>query len=474
MSTLTPRRRSRLRAGVAAAAAAGLTAAGLSLVPGLTAPAQASAASPELTWKVSGWFDSHLGTHSWTGGVTESEDGVLTFRGGERRLVEGVEQVEYDGSVTGAFVYGGTRHYSVTIADPVVVIDGAEGAIKATVSATVNEEPDTPAAQVTLTTFDASAATGTPGEGLESLVATPRWADVLQAADAPEGLLDADKPLEGKSWDISLLSHLPKSLRAHFHKTSTSASQETKAPAEFTAEVPDTYTVDSNVTVTTTSQGTSGATIRATGTGFVPPVIGDFGIYVVVGVAGGRPEGQSAAEGIENSVAAGWLAKTPTPGATGHLDNGAFTLDLSLPAKKLVKGKKYAVYTFPAHSGPRTYETETPISISWDKVFPKAATTAKIRVVKAPTTKARGKIVVTVKGGAKKPSGKVRVTYGGGRLNGKVVKVAKNVRLNSQGAVTVVLPKSARGKRTVKVRYLGDSTHKASATVARTITVKKR
>ncbi|MBS4751635.1 hypothetical protein KG112_02290 [Nocardioides sp. zg-ZUI104] len=479
MSSLTPRRRSRLRATVAATAAAGVTAAGLSLVPGAFVPANADAANAELRWEISGWFDNHLSTHSYAGGVTEDGDGVLTFGGGERSVVDGVEQVQYDGAVTGAFEFMGTRHYSITVKDPVVVVDGNDGAIKATVSATVDQAPDTAPALVTLTTFDVSAASRTTGAGLDTLTATPRWADVLPTGTAPAELeLAADRPLEGKSWDVSLLKHLPSSLRAHFHKTGTSASQETKAPAQFSAEIPTAAPAPAapKVRVATTAQSAAGATVKVDGTGFVAPVTGAAGIYVVVGKAGGRPQGQSAAEGIKNSVAAAWLANTPTPGATGVLKDGAFSLSLNLPAAKLAKGQAYSVYTFQAHLvADASYDTETRVVLDGSKIFPvkPAATTAKIKVSKVPTTKKKGKVVITVTGGAKKPSGKVKVTYNGGKLKGKKVKVSKTVRLGANGTVSVTLPKSAKGKRTVKVKYLGTNTHKATKTVSKKINVKK-
>lgn len=467
MSTMTS-----LRRALAATTAAGVAAAGLTLVPGAFAPARAAAGNLELRWEISQQFDDHLSTHVLADGAAEDADGVVTFTGGVSSVVGGLQQVAFEGSVQGSFQPApGVTAYAITVADPIVTIDGADSAISAEVEAAVGGTVVAPAARVTLTTFDASSATTTHVPEVATLTATPRWAGVLpEGPDSVALGIGAGKPVDGNAWDTELLSHLPSSLRGHFY-ASGSASDVKKAPAEFSAELPGSALPQVTVAA---SADLAGATIQVDGSDFVGPVPGPHGVYVVLAKAGGRPGGGSAAEGVANSAAAAWIANTATPGSTGVIESGAFSVSLDVPTAKLDPRQKYSVYTFQAHRVVNdSFDTETPVSIDWAKLGYPFASTATVKVTKKPTTTKKGKVTVDVAGSRFAPTGSVKVVYKGGKLTGKKVKLRTKVALGADGTVKVKLPKSATGKRSIKVTYLGDALHQKSATVKTKVNVRK-
>lgn len=447
--SIRPTRRS-----FAALTTVGVAVAGLALVPG--APVQAAPAPLSLRWEVSQQFDDHLATHTYADGATESADGVVTFPGGVSSTVGGVEQVAFEGSVSGAFFPPGspTAAYAITIADPIVTIDGAASVITAEVTAEVGGSVVSAATRVELTTYDATTGTWGRSGATNTLTATPRWAGVL-----PEGQESADlgigagKPVDGKSWDTALLAHLPSSLRGHFY-ASGSGSDVKKAPAAFVVEQP-APTVEA--TSTTTAQG---VTVEVTGSGFrgvTKP--GDAGLYVGLAPAGGLPDVSSL------SQQGAFAAASYLPAAA--LAGGSIDLDLSAAADKLDPRVKYAVYTWQAHTHSTTsQDTETPVSIDWSKLGYPSATAATATVTKKPTSKKKGAVTIAVVGGKYAATGRVSVVYKGGRLKGKKVRLVTTLALAADGTATVRLPRSAKGRRSLEVTYLGDQVHQAaSATV---------
>jgi len=98
----------------------------------------------------------------------------------------------------------------------------------------------------------------------------------------------------------------------------------------------------------------------------------------------------------------------------------------------------------------------------------KAKGTLKTKLVGKAKTKKRGKLRVTVAGvaGATKPAGKVTLTL----AKGKSHKTVKGKKLKN-GKVVVKLPKLAKGKWKVKVKYAGNANYKAAK---KNLTVKVR
>lgn len=461
MSIRPNRRRS-----FAALTAVGVAAAGLALVPG--APAEADPAALSLQWEISQQFDDHLSTHTYAAGATENADGVVTFPGGVSSTVGGVEQVAFEGSVRGAFSPApGVEAYAITVADPIVTIDGTASVVTAVVTAEVGGSVVSSATRVELTTYDATTGTWGRSGTDNTLAATPRWVGVL-----PEGQESADlgigagKPVDGKSWDTGLLAHLPSSLRAHFY-ASGSPSDPKKAPAGFVVEQP---APTLQVTPTTTAQGISVEVAGAGFRGVTKP--GDNGVYVGLAPAGGRPSTDSQAD-MDKFAAVAWIAKQPTPGASGYLESGVFGAVLTAAADKLDPRVRYAVYTWQAHAHSNTsQDTETPVTVDWSKLGYPVATTATATVTKKPTSTKKGSLTVAVAGGKYAATGQVGVVYKGGKLKGKKVKLVTTLTLGADGTVTVKLPKSAKGKHALTITYLGDQVHRASA--ATTVKVKVR
>lgn len=457
------------RRSFAALTAVGVAAAGLAFVPG--APAQAAPAPLSLQWEISQQFDDHLSTHTYADGATENADGVVTFPGGVSSTVGGVEQVAFEGSVSGAFFPPGSpaAAYAITIADPVVTIDGTASVITAEVTAEVGGSVVSAATRVELTTYDATTGTWGRSGANNTLTATPRWAGVL-AADSPEatGLgIAAGKPVDGKAWDTELLGHLPASLRGHFY-ASGSGSDVKKAPAGFVVEQPAPIV---QATPTTTAQGIRVDVAGAGFRGVTKP--GDNGVYVGIAPAGGRPSTTSQAD-MDKFAAMAWIAKQPTPGATGYLESGVFATVLTAAADKLDPRVKYAVYTWQAHahSNP-SQDTETPVAVDWSKLGYPLASTATATVAKAPTSKKKGTVTIAVPGGKYAATGQVSVVYKGGKLKGKKVTLVTTLTLGAGGTVSVTLPKSAKGKRSLSVTYLGDQLHRASGPTTVKVKVKK-
>ncbi len=463
--SIRPNRRS-----LAALTAAGVAATGLTLLPG--APAQAAPAPLTLQWEISQQFDDHLSTHTLGGGATENADGVITFPGGEGSFdpATGVTSMAYDGSVAGAFVMATTTYYQVTLADPIVAVDSqGKGTISAVVSASNaaamgNAAEETEPARVVVTTFDAAAGDWSQAEGVGTLTDTPDWAGVMPEGPASADLgIGAGKPVNGGSFAPSFLAQLTSGVRAHFY-ASGSASDPKKVAATFTASAPVADAPAVTVTPTTTPQG---VTATVSGVNFInSTALGGAGVYVGLAPAGGMPTAATQAEGMAKFVAATYL-----PAAS--LADGTFTTNLVAAGDKLDPRVKYSVYTWQAHQhASKHLDTETPVTIDWARLGYPTATAAAATVAKKPTSKKKGSVTVAVAGGRYAATGQVTLTYKGGKLKGRKVKLNKSVALAADGTVTVKLPKSAKGKRKLTVSYAGDALHQASTTTV-TVKVKK-
>lgn len=453
---------------LATTTALGVAAAGLALAaPG--APAQAAATQvvdASLSWRISQQFTDHLSTRVLADGATEDAEGVLTFPNGvgEFDAESGATEIDYDGSVSGSFAMAGTTYYTVTVADPTVTIEAdGTGEISAVVSASNAAAMGNPAAsteptRVVVTTFDAGAAEWTASAGVASLTDTPDWAGVIDADSqvATDLGIAAGKPVDGKAFAPSFLGQLTAGLRSHFY-ASGSGSDVKKSPADFTISAP----LAAEPTVEYTATGsTSGVEFSVTGAGFDPRTNpGDDGVYVGLAPAGGLPDVSSM--DLSAFAGAAWVS-------AAQFADDAFSTTFHAKKKALDPRLDYALYTWQAHGHSNaTQDTETPVSIDWNAVgFPIKSTTTV--TVKAPTTKSAGRASVAVSGKNLTPGGKVTITF---KAKGKLAKVWTK-KLNAAGKTAIKLPKSKKGKASVKVAYKGDAAFKAS-TASTKVTIKK-
>ncbi|WP_141012685.1 HtaA domain-containing protein [Nocardioides sambongensis] len=461
MTTTTIGRRTLQRA-LATTTAAGVAAAGFALLP--SAPAQAADGELTFAWEISQQFDDHLSTHTLAGGATEAEDGVVTFGGGEGSFdtESGATEVAYQGSVQGAFGFGGTTLYQVTIAEPVVTVDGdGNGQISAVVSASNaasggNPAASTEPARVLVTTFDAEAADWAVADGIGSLTAVPHWDGVLpEGAESTALGITSGKPVGGRSFAPSFLGQITSGVRAHFYASAEDQPKKAPSPFVMTAAVAAEPTIEAG-----TSVSGNQLIVDISGSGFTAVTNpGDAGVYVGLAEAGGMPDTGSF-EDQDAFAAADWIMPARMP-------EGSFTSSLTVARGKLDPRKDYAVYTWQAHAHSNTtQDTETAVEIDWRALgFPqKARAVAK---VKAPTTKKAGKVSLTVNGGRLVPTGKVKVAY---KSKGK--KAWTRTRSLRKGQTAVMLPRSKKGKARLVVTYWGDDAFKR-AVVKRTIRIKR-
>lgn len=426
--------------------------AGAALVALPSAPAQADAASPVLTWRVSQYFDEHLSTHTYTGDVTETPEGVITFPGGVGTFNTGgtSASISYTGSVTGAFVNAGTEYYHVTIADPTVTVDVAgEGQITAVVSASnISTGPTSPAAsteptRVAVTTFDAPAG-WTVADGLGSITATPDWAGVLPAdsAEATALGIGAGKPVDGKSFSPAFLGQVTPGVRALFYASGSTTGDPKKNPAVFTAQA----TPEAAPTTTTTVTGasyTDGLDLSVTGSGFrAVTKPGDAGVYVGLAPSGGLPD-VSSQEGMASFAGSNWVMP-------GGITDGAFTSSIHADTAALDPTKTYSVYTWQAHAHSNTtQDTETPVTIDWSALEKETSTT----VASGAASKVYGTtstITATVSG-----PGSVTLTGVG----------AGQTRPVADGKAVFTVPATlAAGSYTAKLAYSGGDALQPSST----------
>ncbi|WP_127479828.1 Ig-like domain repeat protein [Nocardioides pantholopis] len=458
------------RSRLAALATAGALAAS-TLV--LTAPAAQAAPAPgqaALAWSISEQYVDHLSTRVLADGATFDEAAKrFTFPADGVASAGGATTYSYDGSVRGAFGFGGTELYAVTIADPqVTVAPGGAGSITAVVSASNAAAQGNPAGSTSparVTVADFTGGVATPA----GVAATPAWADVLPAGSATAtelGITTADKPnnpVGGQSFHPDFLAQLTSGVRAHFYASGSGSDAKKKvgsvAAAQRAAAAP-------SVTATVTAASpANGVDLRIAGTGFTPRTNpSDDGVYVGVAPAGAKIDFDDRDGGTAAMVAVDWVSAS-------QMSDGSFVRGLNLPKSKLAKGTSYAVYTWQAHTHSNTtQDTVTPISINWAAVFPaKVAPKLTVKVAKAPTTRKAGKAVVTVKGARGKAAGKVKAKILKGK---KAVKSVKAVKLR-KGKATLKLPKLAKGSYQLKVTYLGSASYQNGAKT-KAVKVRKR
>ena len=411
-STLTRGRR--LLAGTTVAA---LTAGALALAP--TTAHAADVATPTLQWKISETFGAHLGTHTLSGGATESADKVVSFVDGATSYdaSTGVTEVDYDGSVTGAFAMAGTRYYEVTVANPTVEV-AASGAGRITADVSSASRPSARArprrptpARVTVTTFDAASAAWSSSARRATLKATPAWAGVLAPGSSTAvdlGITNTAQPVEGRSFSPEFLGALVPSVRAHFY---WSTGSDAKAPAAFSA------TFDQ----------------------VAPRVVSATGVSARYGKGG------------TVSVTAPVAGTVSVAGLGSKVVSAGGTAAFAVSRKQTAGTRSYRVTFAPADTS-LTAPAATTVTV---KIAKTAAAKGKVKVTRKPTSKKKGLAVVSVKGasGAAAPTGKVKIKLTKG-------KKSKYVTANlSSGKRTVKLPKLAKGKWVVRVAYYGNANY---------------
>lgn len=439
-----------------------LLGAGLS-VPAHAAPSAATSdvdtPAPVLRWEVSQQFDDHLSTHVLEDGASEDAEGVITFPDGvgSHDPVTGVSSVAYQGVVRGSFAFAGTEYYHVRIEDPALSVDEAgRGELTAVVSAgnaaaMGSSAEETQPARVVLTTFRAGTEdwSGEPGD-LASLAATPDWAGVLAPGSQEAGDLglEGDEPVDGQAWSPAFLGQVTSGVRAHFY-ASGSGSDAKKAPASFVAEA-SRAAAPPSTSVSTTSADRDALVLRVEGSGFTGVTNpGDDGVYVGLAPAGGLPDVDDRESGTEAFAAVAWV-----PAA--QMTDGTFGVDLDADPADLDYSQDWSVYTWRAHTHSTTsQDTEQPVEIDWVAVgLRKGRSTLQVATKRQPSAARAGVL-------------KVRVAGDHGRATGTVVtKLTKGERtrrvsdtLNGRGRTSVRLPKVAKGRWKVVVRYTGSSTY---------------
>ncbi|WP_110206329.1 Ig-like domain repeat protein [Nocardioides daejeonensis] len=460
--------RNRLRTVATALTAGALAATTLAFA---SAPAQADDAQAPgtLSWGVSDQFRDHFSPKPYapasgitaSGGATYTNgDAAATFAGVSSVTAAGTTVHTYEGTLQGAFVVGGAEQYAVTIADPVVTVDAdGDGSISAVVSARNIASQQGEAAETTpARAIVAEFADATVTDGV--LSGTPNWEGVLAAnsQQATDLGIAADKPVDGKSFHPAFLTQLTSGTRAHFYASGASSDTK-KAPSAFSA----TATPPAAVTASATVNGDY-VDIAIAGTGFDPASRpGAMGVYAAIGPK--QDIFAIDAEGEEDGAAAFLTSDWVMP---AQFTDGAWSKTLTVEKAKLVKGVQYAVYTWTAHGNPVAGDsqyTETLVSVPG---LAKNVGKVKSKVKKAPTTKKAGKLEVTLKGHELvTATGKVKVTL----KKGKATKKA-NGTLNKKGIVKIKLPKLAKGKWKLTVKYAGDANYKSASKTGK-VKVKK-
>ena len=466
----TPLRR-RIAGGVAAALVAGSAA---TLV---AAPAQA--ATPSLDWNISEQFVRHLwlsqagptlpttpvgtvtgGASYVQGDPAVSSDDYFSFTPKDTlTAADGTKVYRYSGTVNGSFVVGGNAFYTVKVADPVVSVaaDGT-GSINATVSGTVpGDNLATPDTLVKVADLSGATAAG------EGFTATPAWAGVLAAdsAQATELGIKAGVPLQGQSFNPDFLEALPVSVRAHFYASGASADRY-KGVGTPRFAAPATVLAPSVTSKVAKANAEDGLSITVSGKGFSAATLpGDAGVYVALVPAGTVIDYANRAS----------LAGIPAVDYVlpQRFNGDAFNAVLNVNPEKVVKGTRYEIVTWQAHTHSNaTQDTRTAVAVDWSKydvgtlappLTPKKkATKTTTKVAKKATRKKAGKLTVAVKAGRTKATGKVTLTI---QAPGK--KAVKKVAKLKKGKVTVTLPKAKKkGTYKVTVAYKGAAKFKAA------------
>lgn len=191
---------------------------------------------------------------------------------------------------------------------------------------------------------------------------------------------------------------------------------------------------------------------------------GDNGVYVGIAPSGGFPD-------LDQEGGMEYFAGADHVG-TGGIVDGAFTVEVVAAADRLDPRKSYSVYTWQAHAHSNsTQDTETPVTIDWAQLGYPISAGVLVSFPKTPTPKKAGKLKVAVGADLLVPSGKVDVKIAKGKK--KKRKVHSWTRTLKKGAVTLRVPKLAKGRWKVTVTYRGDAAY-AKKTVRKTLRVKKK
>jgi len=463
LSLLRPRRA--LAAGLATALAGSALALG--------APARAAEVGADtFTWGFSQQVIDHLAEKTPSDGASFDANGVATFVDGTATEVGGVLTAAYQGTAKYAFGFGGTTIYSLTFSDPVVEVgaDGS-GSVSADVAWHVTGGFGQPAADgsaddLQLVTFDS--ATREAG----TLSATPRWTGVVEPAAYGSGTSP-----NGESWDPELVDAIPSGLRPHFY-ASGSASDAKKPPLPFQASTTPAAAATPTVSIGSVRRVGTSTVLDVSGTGFSAVTHpGDAGVYVGLAAAGGLPPVDDRESGMDAFAAVTWVMPAQMP-------DGSWRVTLTAPDARIDRTKRYAVYTWQAHTHSNTtQDTETPVTLPAVPAAPapgagptpstpavtKATARLAVTWVKRPRVARKAVLRTVVRKAAGKPwaTGRVRVVV---RKGGKKVVLTRKVKAGS--ARIVLKPRQTRrlgtGRWTIRVAYAGDRHHTRAVKVVRT------
>ncbi|GAA2243995.1 hypothetical protein GCM10010401_16420 [Rarobacter faecitabidus] len=316
-----------------------------------------------LQWSVSNQVVQHLSARTVAGSalIKNATAGVVAFGNATGTVddASGEATIQYSGSYTAGFVYGGSTLYSVTITDPVVEVEAdGSGNLSATVSSDVAPAhqssqglPTAPTAGVKIVEFTGAAVA--VANGIASFTATPKFENVLVpgSQEASDLGLAAEHPYGGQSFRPEFLKAIAKGIRAHFLATADpavgQAANEKKRPTIIVGAGP--------VLTTGVTLAEGGATLDVKGTGFRAVTNqGDAGVYLGVAPAGGLPDVSSPA-GMANFVTAAYIPAVPS---------SVVTKSISIPAGDIQPLVCYSLYSWQAHSHSNTsQDVELPVSL---------------------------------------------------------------------------------------------------------------
>jgi len=405
--------------------------------------------------------------------------------------------IQWTGSFTSAF-YGGMTYWSATDPKLTVNADGT-GTVTATASGYGASMDDTSTwtalapkvvTLANLTNVDVTN-TGLLVGGSTSSAITPNYLGV----DVNTGAGTAQTKT-GASWGSfpqSFVDFQQLTGQSSYWYSSGGLRDAAKPAAPLTVST--TTTAAPTVTVSETSIGTDGtATLAVTGKNFDPalatgtrqPLQGKpSGAYVVFGKVADVWKPSEGALGTARSglgTATKWAVLAADQAAVGGAASGAivlgadgsFSTELNVDKTALDKTaiaatlKNYGIYTYAGGGAVQAaYETFTPLTFATTPPVVAPAVPSKVSVkrgsTKKPTTKKAGRTSITVKAAnGAKVTGKATITF---KQKGEKKKV-KTVNVKN-GKASVTIPKLAKGRWKVSVKYLGTSLFTKTANLPR-------
>jgi len=398
---------------------------------------------------------------------------VVLSEGAGSTDASGAGSISWQGSFTVTF-YGGMTYW--TASDPVLTVaaDG-HGTLTATASGYAASMDDPSKWEAITPTTVTLADLSDVQLDADGFATTPAY---LGVAVTTTGTAQTARTTANEGWWGSF----PQSFVTFQERTgqssywySSGGSRDAAKPAApltvgYTSQ--ERYVLQPSVTATVAGTAT-GAVVTVRGAEFSAVTNpGDAGVYVGIAPAGGLPDVSTPAA-QSNFLTADWV--TPA-----RLTDGTFTSTLTVDASTVDRTKAYAVYTWQAHSHSNTsQDTQTPIDLvgalpavvvpeepgdpsgtgtSPVVTGPAAAVvpTLAVRLSKKKVSakvraKKRAKVKVTVKAPAvKKVTGKVKVVLR--KKGSKAKRLTAKVR---NGRATLRVPKLARGRYSVTVKYSG-------------------